>query len=256
MKLLIQSDDYGISKAQALGCLEAIRFGLLKNTGIFVNMPWFEECAELIKPYIGHIDLGIDLNVSTGSPILNSKIIPSLVQKNGAFLTSSMNRALDNESNNFDHVNYDETYKEMDSQIQKYINYFDRLPDYLQGHAFETDTTKKVIKDLGNKYGIKDTNSICEKYSMIESAYWYNQPITYDNQFKSSLKEYILQDKEHLLEKEIACIVCHCGYVDRDLMDLSSYNIYRLNDLYALTDNEVKDWIITNNVELVTYKDI
>ena len=52
MKLLVQSDDYGISKAQALGCLEAIKFGIVKNTGIFVNLPWFEECAELIKPYI------------------------------------------------------------------------------------------------------------------------------------------------------------------------------------------------------------
>lgn len=256
MKLLIQSDDYGISKAQALGCIEAIKFGLLKNTGIFVNMPWFEECAELIKPYTGHIDLGIDLNVSTGSPITNPKDIPSLVQNNGTFLTSSMNRALDNESNNFDHVNYEETYLEMDAQIQKYINYFSRLPDYLQAHAYEPPTTQKVIKDLGKKYGIKDTISMCDKYSMIESAYWYTQPITYDNQLKASLKEYILLDKENLLDKEVACIVCHVGYVDRALMDLSTYNIYRLNDLAALTDEEVKQWVIDNNVELITYKDI
>lgn len=256
MKLLIQSDDYGISRAQALGCIHALEFGLLKNTGIFVNMPWFEECAELIRPYIGQIDLGIDLNVSTGSPVLDLKIIPSLVQTNGTFLTSSMNRALDNENNNFDHVNYEETYLEMDAQIQKYIKYFDRLPDYLQGHAYESPTTIKVIKDLGKKYGIKDTPSICEKYSMIESAYWYTQPITYDNQYKSSLKDYILQDKENLLEKEVACIVCHVGYVDRALMDLSTYNIYRVNDLYALTCNEVKQWIKDNDVELITYKNI
>lgn len=256
MKLLIQSDDYGISKAQALGCIEAIKFGLLKNTGIFVNMSWFEDCAELIKPYIGHINLGIDLNVSTGSPVLNPKLIPSLVQDNGTFLTSSMNRSLDNETNNFDHVNYEDTYKEMDAQIQKYIKYFDRLPDYLQGHAYESPTTIKVIKDLGKKYEIKDTPSMCEKYSMVESAYWYNQPITYENQYKSSLKEYILQDKENLLNKEYACIVCHVGYVDRALMDLSTYNIYRVNDLDALTSEEVKRWIENNDVELISYNDI
>lgn len=256
MKLLIQSDDYGISKAQALGCIEAIKYGLLKNTGIFVNMPWFEECAELIKPYINSIDLGIDLNLSTGSPLLSPKEIPSLCQKNGIFLTSSMNRALDTKDNNYDHMNYEEAYKECEAQINKYIDYFKRLPDYIQAHAYVADTVTKVQHDLSIKYNIPYTHDVVEKYGMKESDYWYTQPITYENQYKSSLKEYILQDKENLLSKEVACIVCHVGYVDRELMDLSTYNIYRLNDLDALTSEEVKQWVTDNKVELVTYKNI
>ena len=39
-------------------------------------------------------------------------------------------------------------------------------------------------------------------------------------------------------------------------MDLSSYNIYRLNDLDALLSKEVKDWVRDNNVELITYNDL
>ena len=50
MKLLVQSDVYGISKAQAHGCIEGIRNGLIRNTGFFTNMPWAEECAEWRLP--------------------------------------------------------------------------------------------------------------------------------------------------------------------------------------------------------------
>ena len=104
MKLLIQSDDYGITKAVSLGIIEAIKNGLVRNTGLFVNMPWVEEVIELIKPYLDQIAFGLDLNISTGPSVLKKTEIPSLVLENGNFLTSSMNRSLDNEDNNFDHI--------------------------------------------------------------------------------------------------------------------------------------------------------
>lgn len=256
MKLLVQSDDYGISKAQALGCLEAIKFGIVKNTGIFVNLPWFEECAELIKPYINDICLGIDINLCAGYPLSDPSKISSLLQDNGRFLTSGMNRALDNESNNFDHVNCEEMFIEAEAHLQKYLKYFGKLPDYIQSHAYDTKKTSKVLDELGKKYGVPFTQTICEKYGMVESAYWYTQPITYETQKNSSLKDYILQDKENLLSKEYACIVCHTGYVDKELLDLSTYTIYRVKDLEAMTSNEVKNWIKDNNVELITYKNL
>ncbi|MNF04239.1 Chitooligosaccharide deacetylase [compost metagenome] len=46
------------------------------------------------------------------------------------------------------------------------------------------------------------------------------------------------------------------GYVDRELMDISTYNIYRLNDLDAVTSPEIINWVKENNVELITYNDI
>ena len=62
MKLLIQSDDFGITRAVSQGCIFGIQNGVIKNTGMFTNMPWIEECVFLLKPYINDIAFGIDLN--------------------------------------------------------------------------------------------------------------------------------------------------------------------------------------------------
>ena len=64
MKLLVQSDDYGITKAVSLGIIEAIKFGIVRNTGLFANMPWTEEVVGLIKPFLNNIAFGVDLNIS------------------------------------------------------------------------------------------------------------------------------------------------------------------------------------------------
>ena len=88
MKLLIQADDYGITRAVSSGIVFGIHHGLVRNTGIFTNMDWTEECLDMIKPYLDQIDLGIDLNISTGRPILPTYQIPTLVNQEGIFLTS------------------------------------------------------------------------------------------------------------------------------------------------------------------------
>lgn len=262
MKLLIQSDDYGITKAQAHGAIEGIKNGLIRNTGFFANMPWAEEVVEWIRPYLDQIAFGIDLNASTGPSVLGYDKVPGLCHEDGSFLTSKENRALDTEENNFDHVNYDEIYAEFDAQIQKHLALVGKLPDYIHGHAYGTATTNRAYVELAKKYDRPLSTAMMEKFFLApdENPFslmgWYINPPTLDNQAKSSLKNHILENGNSWLNREYHSIVCHCGYVDRELMDLSSYNIYRLNDLDALLSQEVKDWVRDNNVELITYNDL
>ncbi len=257
MKLLVQSDDYGITKAAALGIIEGIKNGIVRNTGMFMNMPWTDECAKWIRPYLDQIALGIDLNVSTGPAILSKEDIPSLVQDNGYYLTSSMNRALDTDENDHDHVVYEDVYKEFEAQILKFIELFGRKPDYLHGHAYGTKTTRKAQDDLSKKYGIIYSMDIEKLYGAKGLGMnWYTFPPTLDNQYASSLEEFILNTSEELLNSNLCYLICHAGYVDRDLMELSSFNIYRLNDLHGVTSDKVKQWVKDHHIELVTYKDL
>ena len=46
MKLLVQSDDYGITRAVSRGIIHGIKNGVIRNTGLFANMPWSEECVD------------------------------------------------------------------------------------------------------------------------------------------------------------------------------------------------------------------
>ena len=77
MKLLIQSDDYGITDGVSAGIIKAIEFGLVKNTGMFVNMPSSLNAAKAIK----NIDvcLGIDINYVCGKPVTDPSLIPHMV---------------------------------------------------------------------------------------------------------------------------------------------------------------------------------
>ena len=45
MKLLVQSDDFGITPAVSCGILEAIKKGIVRNTGLFANMPGRRMCG-------------------------------------------------------------------------------------------------------------------------------------------------------------------------------------------------------------------
>ena len=259
MKLVVQSDDYGITRAAALGCVHGIRNGIVRNTGFFSNMPWAEEVFEWIRPYLGQIAFGIDLNASTGPSVLPHEQVPTLTHENGMFLGSRENRALDTEENNFDHLadHYDELYAEFDAQIQKFVKITGKLPDYIHNHAYGTKTTEKVTADLVKKYGLPDSTTLMNitKADMMASMGWYQMGGP-EKQLTEDLITYLIEDRGHFLEKEIGYLITHCGYCDADLFALSSFNTCRVKDLEALTSDQVKQWVKDNNIELITFNDI
>lgn len=48
-KLLFQSDDYGLTDSVADGILKGIDQGIIRNTGLFVNMPSSARAAAKIR---------------------------------------------------------------------------------------------------------------------------------------------------------------------------------------------------------------
>ena len=138
MKYLFQSDDYGITRAVSLGCIHGIRNGVIRNTGMFANMPWIEECVEWIRPYLDDIAFGIDLNASTGPSILGHDALPTLTHEDGSFLGSRENRALDTDENDHDHLAAvaDQLEAEFRAQIERYIELVGKKPDYIHNHAY------------------------------------------------------------------------------------------------------------------------
>lgn len=259
MKLIAQSDDYGITRACAYGALHAIKKGIIRNTGLFSNMPWAEECVELIRPYLSKVALGLDLNASTGPSLLGHGRVPSLTHEDGTFLTSSENRALDTDENDHDHVNYEELYAEFEAQILRYIELVGHKPDYLHGHAYGTKTTRQVHLDLAKKYGIPSSIQLRARPEVAGGAMgdtWYIYPPTYENQAKIDLGTWLIDPERNYLEAEYVYLVCHCGYVDKEIMDLSSYNIYRVMDLDGVTSDRVWKWVRDNNIELISFKDL
>ena len=173
------------------------------------------------------------------------------------FLTSKENKALDTQENNFDHVVYEEVYKEFEAQILKYIELVGKKPDYIHGHAYGTKTTNKATLDLAKKYNVPYSMNVAELMGCSNmNMGWYTFPPTLENQLNCSLEKYILEDQFNFLDKEYGFLVCHVGFLDKQIFDLSSFNVFRVVDFEGVTSPKVKEWIDKNNVELITYKDV
>lgn len=259
MKLLVQSDDYGISKAQALGCVHGIANGIIRNTGMFTNMPWSKECFHYIEPYLDQIAFGIDLNITTGKALTPHSEIPSITKEDGSFYTSWESRQMD-ERLNCEHVVFDEVFKELNAQVERFIEIVGKKPDYIHPHAYRTELITQVQQSIAKRYDIIYSDDLMKKWSGIGiddyRIPWYLKPTTLENQQKSSLKEYLLNHGENLIKQEIVFLIGHMGYIDYELMELSTYTLYRMSDLMSVCDAEILKWIKENHIELINYKNI
>ena len=89
MKLLVQGDDFGFTRAVTDGIVDSIDFGILRNTGLFANMPSAEYAVSFMKDR-PHVCFGIDFNIVSGPSCADPKLIPHLVDEEGNFIRSSV----------------------------------------------------------------------------------------------------------------------------------------------------------------------
>ncbi len=268
MKMMIQADDYGITRAVADGIVACAKEGMMTQTGFFTNMPWAEYCAEKAKE-APNLLLGQDLNLSTGSPVTSPELIPSLVQPNGAFLTSSMHKKLDQTDPH--HAKYEEAYLEYDNQVKRFIELTGKLPGYIGGHAWESDETRRALNDICEKYGVVNLikvlnfsleNDLEMKWArpiQREDGRWeFNVLTQSENDPLAWFKEGRFDDvlNKALQSDEVFMLHTHAGYLDRDLLSLSSYNMLRAMEAGFLMSDELKRWVRENNVELVNIQDV
>lgn len=255
MKLIIHSDDLGISEAVSYGIVKAVREGVITCTGLFSNMPAAEMSVELIKG-CEKVCLGQDINLVAGRPCSDPEQIPSLVQKNGLFKSSGMHRAIDKADGNQDHVLLEDCLIETEAQIKRFIELTGKTPEYLHGHSYSTPATIKAASVMGAKYGIPVVKEVHKKYGVVRlKRDWYKKPFPLQEQLEADPLKTIQADTE-FLSHPYGCIISHCGYVDRELFDLTTYTLIRTIDLKAMTGDAMKKWIQDNKIELISYRDL
>jgi predicted glycoside hydrolase/deacetylase ChbG (UPF0249 family) len=84
-RLIVNADDFGLSRGITDGILLAHRKGIVTSASLMVNQPATEYAIECWRDAPG-LDVGIHLNLCQGKPVLPRSSIPSLVAENGDFL--------------------------------------------------------------------------------------------------------------------------------------------------------------------------
>jgi predicted glycoside hydrolase/deacetylase ChbG (UPF0249 family) len=83
-RLIVNADDFGMSRGVTDAVILAHRYGFLTSTSLMVNMPAAEYAVQRLARVPG-LGVGIHLNICAGRPVLPAPEIPSLVGADGNF---------------------------------------------------------------------------------------------------------------------------------------------------------------------------
>ena len=70
MKLIVNADDFGLSKAINFGIVESHLEGIVTSTSMMITMPAVKHAKSLAKN-IPDLGIGLHLNISLGKPLTN-----------------------------------------------------------------------------------------------------------------------------------------------------------------------------------------
>lgn len=87
MKLLVQASDFGFTRASAYGVIDSIELGLVRNVGLFTNMPVSQWAVDMIQSR-PQVCLGMDFNLTSGPCVSNPHDVFHLVDESGNFIRS------------------------------------------------------------------------------------------------------------------------------------------------------------------------
>ena len=240
MKLIINADDFGLSKSISDGIVDGIKNGYITSTSIMANMEYAEYAIkEAIKNSIDCI--GLHINFTVGKPIINNK---NLVDDNGVFLYNI--KQIENPK-----LTYEDAYNEIIAQIKAIDKYSKGLikVDHLDMHHHLSDNKniKSAVIDIAKQYNIPIRNEF--ECDVLKPNVLYKD-FTIKNVSIESLGEMISKyhDKDIVIE-----LMTHPGYVDDYTKGITSY-IEREKELKVL--KEASENGVFDKIELINFKQL
>ena len=251
MRLLINGDDFGLTKGVSEAIIKCLKDGIMGDTSAMANMPFFEDAIKLAFDS-GIYEMGIHLNFTCGKPVSEVSEVKSICDENGNFYRRPDLIPKD--------INIIEAEKEIRAQIDKFkktgmkINHIDSHHHF---YGFNKEIFNLVV-DIADelkvpmrcpfnedKHILKEKRVVCPDY-FDNSFYLNNISLEY-------LKErlYYLKDKYNTVE-----FMAHPSNNGKELNNISSYNMIREKELEILTSENMKDYISKNNIKVISFSDL
>lgn len=265
MKLLVQGDDFGFTRAVTDGIVDSIDFGILRNTGLFANMPSAEYAVSFMKDR-PQVCFGIDFNMVSGPSVCKKEDIPHLVDEEGNFIRSGV-RIKDprwkSEEGRREMFPYEETYKELRAQYDRFVELTGKKPGYLHGHSISHEHYMEAINRISEEEGIPYSHAIQEKYGFgslrgMLPPNLASQSKVFDPmvQLNKNTTRNVLDNVDKIMKYEYFNLGGHPGYIDAELLSLTTLSLERCRDAAMCMDKDIKKWVEDNHIELITYYDL
>lgn len=244
MRLIVNADDFGISRGVNLGIIEAHKRGVVTSATLMCNMPEALHGVTLAKdcPNLG---IGIHFVLTAGKPLCHD--VGSLVDEKGLFLKG---KAL------LEKAHAEDIRKEFICQMNKFLS-FGIEPSHIDSHH-HVHTNEKVltiVEDIAREFNIpvrmgqsKKLENKAIKTTQVFVGRFYDNGYIEPENFIELVEKHIKSDSIE--------IMCHPGFLDLDIMNKSSYLNQRAKELDTLTQNKVKDYIKENDIQLINFSDL
>ena len=232
MKLVVNGDDLGYTMGNTNGIFQAYRDGILRSTTALTNSVYFEKAMDMAKEYPG-LGIGVHMTLTLGKPLTENRTLTD--PATGEFYKGSKTIWKMN-------PDYDEIRTEWKAQIERYIKVAGHLPTHLDSHHHVHEATPEalaVAKSLAEEYRLQMRGH--GKFRFVRGFYGPNIG-----------KEILISLLEEYRNEDIELMV-HPGWCDLELYRKSSYALERVMELDVLCDQEVKNYIEENNIELCHY---
>ncbi len=273
-KLIINADDFGLTHGVTEGIIHGAYNGCITSTSVMVNqLMHFRINPTLADP--GKPGVGVHLNITTGKPVLPPEDLSTLVDSNGDFKGEEFI------FDNMDSLNLIQIEKEWRAQIIGFLIKFGR-PDHLNSHhhvhlhprlftvlvqiagemripirfpilmdnldGFPYDPSLSGLSNRITPEVLSQNLPLLERVGLRFPDYFCDDFITPNINNPEKLVEFI----QHLPEG-ITEMMCHPGFLDDTLFQLSTYTQIRVDELKALTTPQLKNIFKQENIELVGY---
>lgn len=233
-KLIVNADDFGLSQSVNMAIANCFNIGLINQTTIMVNMPFYEDAVILSKDYGFFNKVGIHLNLDFGRP-LTSAIRKNMLfcDESGEFNGCFKEKLL----NNIWLSNQDRLLlqAEIAAQFEKYVNSGFTLMHFDSHHNNHNRySILKAIIPIAKSYGFRSTrksrNLFKQKPPFYTRIYKYFINYLIASNFETRMyfggyTDYIYRaDKSIDMDVEI---MLHPDIINEKLVDVINKNHYR-----------------------------
>ena len=243
MKLIVNADDFGLSRGINYGIIDAHILGILTSTTLMITMEAADHAIELSRQF-PKLGIGLHLNMTLGKPLTKAKTI---VKEDGVFYKpkEEPNEAIFDEH---------EIYLEFRAQYDLFVLKMGKKPTHLDSHLYAHQKYKKaenaVLKlALEENIPVRDLATNFHKVKFLD---WFKVK----NGVDQDLEEILPKRFEEMRGYDVCELMVHPAYVDYFITTQSSYNQPRNKELSVLISQEIKELIKINQIELIHFGEL
>lgn len=245
--LIVNADDFGLSKGQNYGILDACKNGLVTSTTALVNGAAIDHAAQLSRR-TPELAVGMHFVLTLGEPL---SPMPGLTRegKLGKWIWQMAQE---------DALPMDEIARELECQYQRFIDLFDAEPTHLDSHhhVHMIPQIFPLVAEFAKAKGIAmriDRSASLTAPEGLRSSEGFASEF-YGDAISEALFLEVLDASAARGEQSVE-VMCHPAFVDNTIMG-SAYCYPRLAELDVLTSTSLKYAIAERGYRLGTYRDV